>query len=524
MEEKKIVNKSKDNTVLYVSAGIALVFVLLSLIFTEGTNAVFNQLFALITTNFGWLYLVAVGIFIVFAIGLVVSPFGKIRLGKDDDKPEFSNFQWFSMLFGGGMGIGLVFWSVSEPIMHYLTPPMGEGGTQAAQELAMRIVFFHWGLHPWVIFAIGGLGLAYFQFRKGMPFLISSAFYPLIGDKVKGPIGKTIDILAVFATIFGVATSLGLGSTQIATGLEYIWGIEATPMTTSIIIAIITVIFTLATVSGLHKAMQMAADIKIWLSIAFMVFIFVFGGSVFILNNFTNSLGTYLQNLIGQTFWMGNIEWVNGWTVFYWAWWIAWAPFVGQFVARVSKGRTIREFIIAVSLLPSGFSLIWIAIYGGAAFNLNAISGGAIEAAVGADYTTGLYALLQQLPAYGITSILAIFLIVVCFVGAANSATYVLAMLTSGGDMDPDKKLRGGWGIAQGLITIVLILVGGTSALKALQTASIVAAFPYMLVMLVMCVSIFKALKADYSESQALLNNKEINNIGSAQQVVEGQE
>lgn len=523
MEEKKIVNKKKDNTVLYVSAGIALVFVLLSLLFTEGTSAVFNQLFALITTNFGWLYLVSVGIFIVFAIGLVISPFGKIRLGKDDDKPEFSNFQWFSMLFGGGMGIGLVFWSVSEPIMHYLTPPMGEGGTQAAQELAMRIVFFHWGLHPWVIFAIGGLGLAYFQFRKGMPFLISSAFYPLIGEKVKGPIGKTIDILAVFATIFGVATSLGLGSTQIATGLQYIWGVPSSPMVVSIIIAIITVIFTLATVSGLHKAMQMAADIKIWLSIAFMVFIFVFGGSVFILNNFTNSLGAYLQNLVGQTFWMGNVEWVNGWTVFYWAWWIAWAPFVGQFVARVSKGRTIREFIIAVSLLPSGFSLVWIAIYGGAAFNLNAISGGAIEAAVGADYTTGLYALLQQLPAYGITSILAIFLIVVCFVGAANSATYVLAMLTSGGDMDPDKKLRGGWGIAQGLITIVLILVGGTSALKALQTASIVAAFPYMLVMLVMCVSILKALKADYSESQALINKKEIDKIGSAQQVVEGQ-
>ncbi len=524
MEEKKSAAKMKDKTVFYVSAGIALLFVLLSLLFTEGTSAVFNQLFAIITTNFGWLYLVAVGIFIVFAIGLVVSPFGKIKLGKDDDKPEFSNFQWFSMLFGGGMGIGLVFWSVSEPIMHYLTPPMGEGGTQAAQELAMRIVFFHWGLHPWVIFAIGGLGLAYFQFRKGMPFLISSAFYPLIGEKVKGPIGKTIDILAVFATIFGVATSLGFGSSQIASGLNYIWGIEATPMTISIIIAIMTAIFTLATVSGLHKAMQLAADIKIWLSIAFMVFIFVFGGSVYILNNFTNSLGTYLQNLVGQTFWMGNIEWVNGWTVFYWAWWIAWAPFVGQFVARVSKGRTIREFVIAVSLLPSGFSLIWIAIYGGAAFNLNAISNGAIEAAVGADYTTGLYALLQQLPAYGITSILAIFLIVVCFVGAANSATYVLAMLTSGGDMDPDKKLRGGWGIAQGLITIVLILVGGTSALKVLQTASIVAAFPYMLVMLVMCVSILKALKADYNETQGLINSNDLNNIGSAQQAVEGQE
>ncbi len=407
------------------------------------------------------------------------------------------------------MGIGLVFWSVSEPIMHYLSPPIGEAGTSAAMNLAMRVSFFHWGLHPWVIFAIGGLGLAYFQFRKDLPFLISSAFYPLIGDKIYGPIGKTIDIIAVFATIFGVATSLGLGSTQIATGLEYIWGIESTPVTVSIIIGIITIIFTLATVSGLHKAMQTVANLKIWLSIAFMVFIFVFGGSVFILNNFTSTLGTYLQNIVGQTFWMGNIEWLNGWTIFYWAWWIAWAPFVGQFVARVSKGRSIREFILAVALLPSGFSLIWIAIYGGAAFNLNEITGGAIATAVGADYTTALFALLQQLPIYAITSVLAILLIVVCFVGAANSATNVLAMLTSGGDMDPDKRLRGGWGIGQGLITISLILVGGTSALKALQTASIVAAFPYMIIMIVMCFSILKALKEDYRESQ-LLNNKSV--------------
>jgi choline/glycine/proline betaine transport protein len=250
--------------------------------------------------------------------------------------------------------------------------------------------------------------------------------------------------------------------------------------------------------SGLHSAMQKVADVKIWLSIGFMVFIFVFGGMVFILNNFTNSLGIYLQNLVEQTFWMGNIEWLNGWTVFYWAWWIAWAPFVGQFVARVSKGRSIREFIIAVSLLPSGFSLIWIAIYGGAAFNLNSLTGGAIETAVSANYTTALFALLEQLPLYTITSVLAIVLIVACFIGAANSATYVLAMLTSGGDMDPGKKLRGGWGVAQGVITIVLIVVGGTSALSVLQTASIAAAFPFMLIMIVMCFSMVKALKEDY--------------------------
>jgi glycine betaine transporter len=362
---------------------------------------------------------------------------------------------------------------------------------------AMRIVFFHWGIHAWVIFAIGGLALAYFQFRKGLPFLVSSAFYPLIGERIYGPIGNAIDILSVFATVFGVATSLGLGSSQIATGLQYIWGIEATPATISIVIAVITVLFTAATISGLHKAMQLAADIKIWLSIAFMAFIFIFGGMGPILNNFTDSLGGYLQNFVGQSLWMGNVSWVNGWTVFYWAWWIAWAPFVGQFVARVSKGRTIREFILAVSLLPVGFSFVWLSIYGGAAFNLDAAANGAIQAAVKADYTTALFATLKQMPLYSITAPAAIVLIVACFVAAANSATYVLAMLTSNGDMDPSKGLRSFWGIVQGVLTIMLILVGGKAALTALQTASIAAAFPFMLIMLAMCYSIYKALRQE---------------------------
>ncbi|HEX3032595.1 MAG TPA: BCCT family transporter [Bacillota bacterium] len=494
--------QSTNRSVLYISAAIVLLFVAFGMFLPDSMSTVVNAVFAFLTTDFGWLYLLAVFIFMVFAFGIALSPYGKIKLGKDDDKPEFSNFQWFAMLFGGGMGIGLVFWSVAEPMMHYLTPPVGKGGTVEAMENAMRIVFFHWGIHAWVIFAIGGLALAYFQFRKGLPFLVSSAFYPLIGDRIYGPIGKAIDILSVFATVFGVATSLGLGSSQIATGLQYIWGIKSSPLTISIIIAIMTVMFTMATVSGLHKAMQMVANLKVWLSIAFMVFIFLFGGMVFILNNFTQAVGAYFQTIIGQSLWMGNLGWVSGWTVFYWAWWIAWAPFVGQFVARVSKGRTIREFILAVSLLPSGFSLIWLGIYGGAAFNLDKISKGAIQAAVNADYTTALFVTLKQLPLYSLTAPLAIILIVACFIGAANSATFVLAMLTSGGDMNPSEKLRGFWGIAQGALTIILILVGGTAALKVLQTASIASAFPFMLIMLVMCYSLLKALREDAKELQ----------------------
>ncbi|AKN30117.1 glycine/betaine ABC transporter permease [Clostridium carboxidivorans P7] len=490
--------KSKDRSVLYVSAGIALVFVAFSIILPSQMAKTSNGVLSFLTTNFGWLYLLSVFIFTIFIFVIALSRYGKIKLGKDDEKPEFTTFQWFTMLFGGGMGIGMVFWSIAEPMMHYAAPPVAKPGTPQAMHDAMRIVFNDFGIHVWIIYGVCGLALGYFQYRKGLPCLISSAFYPILGEKgIRGPIGKTIDVIAVFATMFGVATSLGLGAGQIATGMQYIWGIKATPGLTAIVIAVMTVIFTLATVSGLHKGLQAVADIKIWLSIGFMVFIFLFGGMVFILNTFTHTLGDYLQNFIGQSMWMGNIEWTKAWPVFYRAWYIAWAGFVGQFIARVSRGRTIREFILASVFLPSGFCFIWLAIYGGAAFNLDAISNGAISAAVKNDISTALFVTLQQMPLYAITAPLALILIITSFAGAANSATYVLSMLTSGGDENPSKKLCGFWGIAQGGITIMLILVGGTAAIKTLQTASIAAAFPFMLIMLAMCYTIFKALKEE---------------------------
>lgn len=487
----------QDHHVLIISACIVIAFVLYGAIAPDSLAAVANVCFAFLTQDFGWLYLLTVFCLLIFAIAIGISRFGRIKLGRDDDKPEFSNFQWFSMLFGGGMGIGLVFWSVAEPLMDYAAPPSADPLTNAAMHEAMQTVFFHWGIHPWVIYAVAGLALGYFAFRKGRPFLVSSAFEPLLGDKVNGPIGKAIDILAVFATIFGVATSLGLGASQITGGLGYVYGISSSTWLTCAIIAVITALFTLATMSGLHKAMQAVANVKVYLSVVFMVFIFVFGGSVFICTMFTTDLGGYLGNLITKSLWMENETFVQSWTVFYWAWWIAWAPFCGQFVARVSRGRTIRQYLFAVMLLPAGFGIIWLAIYGGAAFNLDAATGGAIMQAVNVDYTTGLFALLQQLPLYQIMAPLAILLIVLCFWGSANSATFVLAMLTSHGDMDPSKGLRAGWGIAQGATTIVCIIVGGTSILKILQTISIVAAFPYMFVMIFMCVSIFKALRQD---------------------------
>jgi glycine betaine transporter len=502
--------KSKDRSVLYISAGIALVFVALSVILPSQMANAAKGVLSFLTTNFGWLYLISVFVFTIFIFAVALSRYGKIKLGQDDEKPEFTNFQWFTMLFGGGMGIGLVFWSIAEPMTHYMNPPVGQPGTVQAMHDALRIVFNDFGIHVWIIYAVCGLALGYFQYRKGLPCLISSAFYPILGEGIHGPIGKAIDILAVFATMFGVATSLGLGAGQIAIGIQYIWGIPATPGMTAIIIAIMTAIFTLATVSGLHKAMQAVADVKIWLSIGFMVFIFLFGGMVFILNNFTHTLGDYIQNFIGQSLWMGNVDWTEAWPVFYRAWYIAWAAFVGQFIARISRGRTIREFILASVFLPSGFCLLWIGIYGGAAFNLDALSNGAIQAAVKTNISTALFVTLQHLPFYFITAPLAIILIVASFAGAANSATFVLSMLTSGGDQNPSKKLCGFWGVAQGAITIMLILVGGTAAVKTLQTASIAAAFPFMLIMLVMCYSIFKALREEQVEETAVSENVEL--------------
>ncbi|MBR0404912.1 MAG: BCCT family transporter [Eggerthellaceae bacterium] len=490
--------QKKDRSVLIISAAIVAAFVIFGAVAPEALNNVASVLFDVFTGGFGWLYLLTVFVMVIYAVAIGLSKYGNIKLGHDDDEPEFSNFSWFAQLFGGGMGIGLVFWSVAEPMSDFMAPPSADPLTNEAMHEAMQTVFFHWGISPWVIFAVAGLGLGYFAFRKDRPFLVSSAFEPLLGEKVKGPIGKAIDILAVFATIFGVATSLGLGTVQITGGLNYVYGVEATTLLNCIIIAGITALFTLATLSGLGKAMQIVADVKVYLSIAFMVFIFVFGGAVFICSILVTDLGGYLQNFIHKSLWMENGDFVKGWTVFYWAWWIAWAPFCGQFVARVSRGRTIRQYLFAVMLLPAGFCVIWLAIYGGAAFNIDStVANGAIQAAVSADTTNGLFALLQQLPIYQVTAPLAIILIVVCFWGSANSATFVLSMLTDGGNMDPSKPLRVGWGVAQGGVTIICIIVGGTGILKILQTLSIAAAFPYMFVIIFMMVSMAMALKED---------------------------
>lgn len=489
----------KSKTVLIVSIIIVVAFILAGAIFPQGTANAVNAVNAFLCDDLGWSYLLLTAFFLFFSLWLAFSKYGKIKLGKDTDKPEFSNFQWFALLFGGGIGIGLVFWSVAEPIMHYATGPMNEPYTQEAMRTAIRITFQHEGVHCWGLFALVGTCLAYYVYRKGLPFLMSSAFYPLIGDKIYGPIGKIIDILAVFATVFGISTSLGLGALQIAGGISYIWGVESSPLLTSGIIAIITAIFTIATVTGLHKWMTKVVNLKVWLSLLFMVFLLIFGGTVYIMQTMTDTIGAYVSTFINQSFWYGNPEWLSSWTVFYWAWWISWATFCGTFFARVSKGRSVKEMILGSTFLPAGFSFIWITIYAGAGFNMDAASGGLISAAVDVDYTTALYALLSQLPLYEIMAPLALVLVVLCFVGAADSATFVLPMLTMGGSQNPPKKARAFWGVAQGAITIVLILIGGEATLKVLQTASVASAFPYMFVMIFMCIGLVRSFRAEFN-------------------------
>ncbi len=488
---------SAGKNVLYISILLTLLFVAWGAAFPENLGMVAGSALTFLTVNFGWLYLAAVFFVLLFIAGIAFSPYGKIKLGKDDEEPEFSTPAWFAMLFTTGMGIGLVFWSIAEPMYHYMSPPFGEAETAEAAELAMRYTFFHWGLHPWAIFALVGMALAYFQFRKGMPALISSVFHPLLGDKIYGPIGQAIDILAVFATVFGLGTSLGLGTMQINTGLNLLYGIPDNNFVNILIIIVITGVFTLAAVMGIEKGIKFIANNTVRLALLIMFFLLLFGPTREIFNILTNTVGDYLQNLIYMSLWTDPIiegGWISGWTVFYWAWWIAWGPFVGQFIARISRGRTIREFIVGALLAPTAFSFIWLAIFGGTALNLDIHAGAGIGAAVTENVASALFVTLGNFPISAVTSFLAIILIAAFFITSADSGTFVVAMLTSGGSQEPSKKLKAAWGILLGGVAAVLLVAGG---LGALQTASIASAFPFMLVMLVMCYSLVKGFSQD---------------------------
>ncbi|WP_188067371.1 glycine betaine uptake BCCT transporter [Brevibacillus brevis] len=481
-----------------ISLVIVFVIVLFGAISPELFAAAASQVLKVTTTNFGWFYLIVTFGFLIFCIFLAFSRYGQIPLGSDDDEPEYSLPTWFAMLFSAGMGIGLVFWGVAEPVSHYFAPPAGvTGQTTEAAQTALRYAFFHWGLHPWGIYALIALTLAYFQFRKGAKGLISSTFGPLFGERIHGPLGKGIDILAVIATAFGVATSLGLGTLQINGGLSHLFGLPSSTTVQIVIISLITVLFLLSATTGLDRGIKYLSNTNLIFALLLLLLTLVLGPTSFIFDAFTSTLGSYLNNLISMSlrltpFTQGT--WVANWTLFYWSWWIAWAPFVGMFIARVSKGRTIKEFVICVMLVPSLLSFIWFSVFGGTALHLEIFDQAPIGAAVQSDISTALFLALEQLPMGYILAVVAILLIITFFITSADSAIFVLGMLSSDGNLDPSNRVKITWGVLQSAIAIVLLLSGG---LEGLQTASIVAALPFTVIMVLMCFSLVMALQEE---------------------------
>lgn len=491
--------KQKNNTVFYVSLAISLAIVIWGIVAQKNFAEFANKLLEFLANNFGWAYLVSMFVFVLFSLVLAFSKYGNIKLGPDDSEPEYSTTSWFAMLFGAGMGIGLVFWGVAEPISHFVSPAPGiEPGTNHAINFAMKASFMHWGFHPWANYAIIGLALAYFQFRKNKPGLISSIFIPLFGEKrVSGPIGKTIDILAVFATIAGVATSLGLGTLQINSGLNYLFNLPETTQVQLGIIAVITILYIWTAVSGIDKGIKLLGDINLYLAFGILILSFVFGPTLKIVNVFTNGLGQYINSFIADSLHVeafGDNSWTNGWTIFYWAWWIAWAPFVGTFIARISKGRTIKEFIGGVIFAPAIVSIVWFSVFGAMGLNLSETIGVEGLAAAAKNPSTALFFVFSNYSLGKVLSFIAVLLLCTFFITSANSATFVLGMLSSGGDLNPSAKKQFLWGIIQALFAAALLISGG---LNALQTASVAAAFPFIVVMLLAIVSLMKALKEE---------------------------
>ncbi len=449
--------------------------------------------------KFGWFYLLAATAFLVFCFVMIFSKYGNIRLGADDEKPEYRYRTWFGMLFSAGMGIGLVFWGVAEPMYHFYSPPVGEAETAEAARVAMRYAFFHWGLHPWAIYAVVALALAYFQFRKKEPGVISHVLRPVLGERVNGLTGIAVDTLAVYATIFGVATSLGLGAIQISGGLSHLSpSIPNSFATQLVVIVVVTVLFMLSAQTGLNKGIKILSDANVMLAVLLMFFLLFAGPTNFIMDVFTATVGSYIQNLPSMSLRLSPFEqseWPRVWTIFYWAWWIAWAPFVGSFIARVSRGRTVREFMIGVLLVPTIFSALWFSVFGGSALYLEMFEGADImETMNESGIEMALFSVFKHFPLSTILSGLAILLICTFFVTSADSATFVLGMQTTNGSLNPSNSVKLTWGIIQSAAAIILLWTGG---LQALQTASIIAAFPFTIIMLFMMFSLLRSFKQE---------------------------
>ncbi len=504
---------SQIGTVFYVTAALSLAVVLWGVLFTDNFDSVTKTLRSSLVSNLSWFYLLMTTFLLAFVIYLAFSRYGKIKLGKEDEEPEFGRFAWFAMLFQAGMGIGVIFWGVSEPVMHYASnPPYGQAqpNTTEAAQLAMQYSFFHWGLHAWAVYAVVALAIAYFNFRKDSPGLISAVLYPLLGDRINGPIGKAIDVLAILATLFGVAVSLGLGTLQIGAGLDEAFGISNGLGLQMLIIGVTTIAFLLSASTPVNKGVNYLSQASIYIAAVLLLFFLIVGPTVLQVNAFTQGIGDYLGNLIPMSFRMNafaqDTPFLGTFTLFLFATWIAWAPYVGAFVARVSRGRTIREFIVGVLVAPSLANFLWFAVFGGAAIDLDQSLGGTISAAAQSDPAVGLFAFLNEYPLPLVTSLAAIFLLFIFFVAGADAATIVLGRMSAGGVLNPNRVIRLVWGAVMAAIAAVLLLAGG---LPALENASILAGLPFVIITIAMCVSLYKALKADAREEERQEESRE---------------
>ncbi|MFD1096634.1 BCCT family transporter [Salegentibacter chungangensis] len=511
-EKKSIFGLEVNGPVFFTSAFIIIVSIVLTLLFEKRAQEIFSSVQETVATNGGWFFILSVNVFLIFMIYLAFSKFGKLRIGGQNAKPEFKTLSWFAMLFSAGMGIGLLFWSIAEPINHFNSPPMAEGGTTAAAREAMNFTFLHWGFHAWAIYALVGLALAYFTYSRGLPLTIRSIFHPFLGDKIHGWIGDIIDIFAVLATLFGLATSLGLGVKQIAAGLNHVFDISGGITTQVSLIAGITLIATISVVAGVDKGVRFLSEWNMRIAVALLVLVVILGPTIFIFQSFVQNTGSYFYNFLNLSTWTESFtgtDWQNSWTVFYWGWWIAWSPFVGTFIARVSKGRTVSEFILGVLIVPSLVTFFWISAFGSVSIQQALLGDNTIIDAVDDNVATALFVFLEDYPIAIALNVIAVILIAGFFVTSSDSGSLVVDSLTSGGKIDAPVGQRIFWAVAEGTVAAVLLIGGG---LQALQTASIVTGLPFAFILLFMCYSLYKGLKEDLQKLNEKETQKEMDN------------
>jgi len=486
----------KFSPVFIYSAIIVAIIVLIGAIVPEQFDSITSSISGWITDKLGWYYLILTTIIVFFCVFLIFSPIGKLKLGKPDDKPEFNTISWFAMLFSAGMGIGLVFYGAAEPMSHFAAPPTASPKTTEAFTESLRSTFFHWGFHAWAVYGVVALALAYAQFRKDEPGLVSRTLRPLLGDKVEGPIGTIIDVLSVFATVVGVAVSLGMGALQINGGLNYLFGVPNNVWVQSLIIVVVTILFIISAWSGLSKGIQYLSNANIGLGTILMIVALIVGPTVLILNMFTSSIGSLFNTFLFNSFDTAALnsqkrEWMSSWTLYYWGWWLSWSPFVGVFIARVSKGRSIREFISGVLLVPALISFLWFSVFGVLGIEMGKKHSELFKMSA----ETQLFGVFNHLPLGMVLSLVALVLIGSFFITSADSATFVLGMQTTYGSLEPSNVVKVTWGIAQSLIAFILLLAGGgdgAEALGALQSAAIISALPFSFVVILMMISFYK--------------------------------